>query len=239
MAHGSDFDVTMTLDVSREGVLFESSRASYVRGHEVAVVFPYRPVPGEQPHEQRGQVVRVARASEKRYSVAVAFVEGKPTYELVDSLGRPLDGEAVRAKTPEPQANGQQGKQMVLLVDADDRIRRLLRSQLEMQGYAVEDVAEPNSAMSILRHRAPAAIVCESEAFPGTMRGSGEMSGYDFCVIVRRNARLARVPVVLTTRTGLPSDFSTAHALGATVCVAKPYDMERLVNLLRMLAPVN
>ena len=239
IAHGSDFDVTMTIDVSREGVLFESGRNTYTQGQEVAVVFPYRPVPGEQPHEQRGQVVRVARASEKRYGIAVAFIEGKPTYELVDSLGRPLESEAARLKTPGSQASGHPEKQMVLVVDADERQRRLLRSQLEMQGYAVEDVAEPNSAMSILRHRTPAAIVSESEAFPGTVRGGGEMSGYDFCVIVRRNVKFTRVPIVLTTRTGLPSDFSTAHALGATVCVAKPYDMERLVNLLRMLAPAH
>ncbi|HEV2287468.1 MAG TPA: response regulator [Candidatus Acidoferrales bacterium] len=238
-AHGSDCDVTMTIDVSREGVLFESARASYTRGQEVAVVFPYRPVPGEKPVEQRGQVVRVARASEKRYSVAVAFIEGEPTYELVDSLGRPFANEAVRLKTPQAHANTQHEKQLIVLVDADERQRRMLRAELEMQEYAVADMEEPNSAMSVLRHRTPAAIICESENFPGTHHVHGEMSGYDFCVVVRRNARFVRVPIILTTRTGQPSDFSTAHALGATVCVAKPYEMERFVNLLRMLAPAH
>ena len=65
------------------------------------------------------------------------------------------------------------------------------------------------------------------------------MSGYDLCVIARRNSKFARMPVILTTRTGMPSDFATAHALGATVCVAKPYDLERIANLVRMLAPVH
>jgi hypothetical protein len=37
----------------------------------------------------------------------------------------------------------------------------------------------------------------------------------------------------------MPSDFATAHALGATVCVAKPYDLDRVANLVRMLAPVD
>lgn len=237
VAHASDFDVTMTVDVSREGVLFETSRPTYERGQEVAVVFPYSPVPGEQTHEQRGQVVRVARASEKRYGIAVAFVDGEPTYELVDAQGRPIGDEVKRQKARAAQAR--QEKQMILVVDADTRVRKLLRSQLELHGYSVEDVAEPSAAISILRHRTPAAIISESEAFAGSLPGGGEMSGYDLCVVARRNVKYARMPIILTTRTGLPSDFSTAHALGATGCVAKPYDMERLINLLRMLAPAN
>ncbi|MGH9864433.1 MAG: PilZ domain-containing protein, partial [Candidatus Acidiferrales bacterium] len=71
----NEFDLTMTIDVSREGVMFESSRQSYTRGQEVAVVFPYVPASWDPVKEQRGQVVRVARASEKRFSIAVAFLE--------------------------------------------------------------------------------------------------------------------------------------------------------------------
>jgi CheY-like chemotaxis protein len=232
--HVSEFDLTMTADVSREGILFETSRTTYQRGQEVAVAFPYRAMPGEPVHEQRGQVVRVARASENRYGIAVAFIEGDPTYEVVDALGNPLGQPAGR----EPVRAKSQGKPLIVLVDADPRVRMLVRSELELRGYAVEAVEDPNSAVALLRHRTPAALICESEAFPGAAPGGGEMSGYDLCVIVRRNAKLAHIPVVLTTRSGLPSDFSTAHALGATVCVAKPYDLKRVVNLLHMLAPV-
>ena len=232
--HVSEFDLTMTADVSREGILFETSRTTYQRGQEVAVVFPYRAMPGEPVHEQRGQVVRVARASENRYGIAVAFIEGDPTYEVVDALGNPLGQPAER----EPVHAKSQGKPLIVLVDADPRVRMLVRSELELRGYVVEAVEDPNSAVALLRHRTPAALICESEAFPGAAPGGGEMSGYDLCVIVRRNAKLAHIPVVLTTRSGLPSDFSTAHALGATVCIAKPYDLKRVVNLLHMLAPV-
>jgi CheY-like chemotaxis protein len=90
-----------------------------------------------------------------------------------------------------------------------------------------------------MRHRSPVTLICEAEAFPSSMPGGGEMSGYDLCVIVRRNPKYARMPVILTSRTGMPSDFATAHALGATVCVAKPYDLDRVANLVRMLAPLD
>jgi CheY-like chemotaxis protein len=235
--HAAEFDLTMTSDVSREGLLFETSRASYQRGQEVAVVFPYRPMPGDLVREQRGQVVRVVRASESRYGVAVAFIEGSPRHELVDSGGNAILAE--RAAPPAPSRARSVAKPLVIVVEADQNARAMLRSEIEMQGYAVETVPDPSLATALLRHRNPAVLMCEAEAFPGVMPGGGEMSGYDLCVIVRRNAKLARLPVILTTRTGLPSDFATAHALGATVCMAKPYDLARVANLLRMLAPVD
>lgn len=234
--HAAEYDLTMTSDVSREGILFETSRGSYARGQEVAVVFPYRPGPGEPVREQRGQVVRVARASENRYGVAVAFLEGEPKYELVSTSGRPI---SQGAETRRPAARlEQRNKPLVVVIDADEQARAMLRSELVAQGYAVETVPDPSMAVPVLRHRTPAALVCEAEPFAGVMPGGGDMSGYDLCVIVRRNAKLWRLPVILTTRTGMPSDFATAHALGATVCMAKPYDLGRLTNLLRMLAPV-
>ena len=232
----SEFDLTMTADVSREGILFETSRATYQRGQQVAVVFPYRAaLPGEPVHEQRGQVVRVVRASENRYGVAVAFVDGDPDYEIVDALGNPLGQVFDRAAAHKPARTAE--RPLIILVDAEPRVRALVRSELEAQGYAVEAVENPGLADALLRRRMPAAVICEAESFPGALPGGGEMSGYNLCVAVRRNAKFAHVPVILTTRTGLPSDFSTAHALGATVCISKPYDMNRMVNLLRMLAP--
>ncbi|MGB7023284.1 MAG: response regulator [Candidatus Acidiferrales bacterium] len=230
---GNEFDLTMTVDVSREGVLFESSHQNYAAGQEVAIVFPFTPGSRDPLKEQRGQVVRVARASEKRFSIAVAFLQGTPKYELVDAQGRPF------AQPPEVEkpASRRNQRPLILVVDEDPQVRLLLRTQLELDGYAVETVADPTMAVTLLRHRSPVTLICEAEAFPGSIP-NGEMSGYDLCVIVRRNPKYSRIPVILTTRTGMPSDFATAHALGATACVAKPYDLDRVANLVRMLAPV-
>lgn len=234
MFQGNELDLTMTIDVSREGVLFESSHQNYAAGQEVAIVFPYAPASWEPVKEQRGQVVRVARSSEKRFSIAVAFLEGAPHYELVDAQGRPFAQSPEVAKPATPRNE----RPLILVVDEDPRARLLLRTQFEADGYTVEAVADPTMAVTLLRHRSPVTLICEAEAFPGSVP-NGEMSGYDLCVIVRRNPKYARMPVILTTRTGTPSDFATAHALGATVCVAKPYDLERVANLVRMLAPVD
>ena len=226
----TDFDYTMTTDVSREGLLFETTNSSYERGQEVAAVFPYRPAHGETVKEQRGMVVRVARASERRYGVAIAFIAGEPENEIVDSSGRPIRG------ANEILVGGGR-KQLVIVAEADAGLRSALRAQLESEGYAVEAVSKAPEALTALRNREAAAMICEAEAFPCGANTGTEMSGYDLCVVLRRNPKYARMPLVLTSRTGMPSDFATAHALGATVCVAKPYDMARLANVLRLLIP--
>ena len=233
----NEFDLTMTIDVSREGILFESSHQNYAAGQEVAIVFPYAPASWDPVKEQRGQVVRVARASEKRFSIAVAFLAGTPNYEIVDAQGRSIAQPRQVEKPPNPHSQHSQ-RPLILVVDEDPRVRLLLRTQLEADGYTVEAVADPTMAVTLMRHRSPVTLICEAEAFPGSVP-NGEMSGYDLCVIVRRNPKFSRMPVILTTRTGMPSDFATAHALGATVCVAKPYDLNRVTNLVRMLAPVD
>jgi CheY-like chemotaxis protein len=228
--HTTEYEYTMTLDVSREGLLFETTNASYARGQEVAIVFPYRPAPGDSVKEQRGLVVRVARASERRYGIAIAFLDGEPGHEVVDASGRPI-----RAAN-EYTYGGK--KKLVVVVEEEPRQREALRMELEGEGYAVEAVANPSEASALIGRHEPAAIVCEAEPFAGALPDGAEMSGYDLCVILRRNPLYARLPVILTTRTGLPSDFATAHALGATVCIAKPYDLGRVAHVLRILAPV-
>jgi DNA-binding NtrC family response regulator len=54
---------------------------------------------------------------------------------------------------------------------------------------------------------------------------------------VKSTKHLKHIPVVLTTRSGYPSDYSNAHSLGAVVCMAKPYKQERLGHVVRLLAP--
>jgi CheY-like chemotaxis protein len=100
---------------------------------------------------------------------------------------------------------------------------------LQNERYVVEAVDSGAAAVEFLRQRTPNLLLAEIE--------TPDMSGYDLCLIVKSNDRLRNVPVVMTTRRGQPNDYSTAHALGAIVCIAKPYKQERLLHIVRMLAP--
>ena len=64
------------------------------------------------------------------------------------------------------------------------------------------------------------------------------MPGYNLCAHVKSTPAWRRIPVVLTTSSAYPSDYSNAHAFGAIVCMAKPFKQERLGHVVRLLAPL-
>lgn len=219
-------EVCTTVDASRDGLLFTTTFAGYRRGQDLAITFPYSGTAGGVQHERTALVARVFEMPEGRYGVGIRFYEGK----------RPdLNAEADRAAAKHLRNAGEVARDLekpmplVLIVESDPRSRDTMRHVLQDQKYVVEAVETGAQAVEFLRQRTPNLLLTEIEI--------EDMSGYDLCLIVKSNERLQHVPVVMTTRRGQPNDYSTAHALGAIVCMAKPYKQERLLHVVRMLAP--
>ena len=222
-------EVCTTVDASRDGLLFTTKLAEYRRGMDLVITFPYSGAAGGVQHERTAVVARVFEMPEGRFGVGVRFYEGKRPE------ARP-DDEKIEGKLPKaPPTAGDVARDLekpmplVLVVEADSRARDTIRTVLMSEGYVVEAVETGAEAVEFLRQRTPNLLITEIEIT--------DMSGYDLCLIVKSNERLQRVPVVMTTRAGQPNDYSTAHALGAIVCMAKQYKQERLLHVVRMLAP--
>lgn len=216
-------EVCTTVDASRDGLLFTTSLTEYRRGMDLVITFPYSGAAGGVQHERTAVVARVFEMPEGRFGVGVRFYEGKrPDLRTdLEKAKLPTAGDVARdLEKPMP---------LVLVVEADSRSRDTIRTVLISEGYVVEAVETGAEAVEFLRQRTPNLLITEIEI--------NDMSGYDLCLIVKSNERLQRVPVVMTTRAGQPNDYSTAHALGAIVCMAKPYKQERLLHVVRMLAP--
>lgn len=223
-------EISVTLDVSRIGLLFLTQDTSYRRGMKVLVTFPYSTAPTAIHAEQSGRVARVVEMTDGRRAVALAL--GKVAHEgvredLVDSGGQTLvkapELAAAKIEVPGPK------KPLVLAVDADEVLRDSLKTYLMNEGYEVIAVSNCADAREVLNIYVPELIIAEVE-------GEG-LPGFDLCAHVKGTHRLRKIPVVLTTRSGYPSDYSNAHSLGAVVCMAKPYKQERLGHVVRLLAP--
>jgi CheY-like chemotaxis protein len=218
-------EISTTIDVSRGGILFVSQNKSFVRGMDVAVTFPYSKAPDVLHAEQNGKVTRVHHLPDGQLAVAIAMGIGVGE-DLVDSCGRKLDRkEACVCDTLEPGS----AKPLVLAVDADEATRNSLRSYLTGEGYDVIAVKTGPEARVVLENFIPALLIAEVE-------GEG-LPGFELCALVKCTERLRKIPVLLTTRNGCPTDYSNAHSLGAVVCMAKPYRQERLGHVVRLLAP--
>lgn len=232
-------EVASTVDVSRLGVLFHTNLDCYMRGMELAVTFPYSKMPHGIQAEQQGMVARVQDLGDGRRAVAVVLGV-VPGQHIVDTYGRKLANTPVQLSSLKAAfaANGMLAekltsldvkKPVVLAVDGDVAVRDSLKCCLEKEGYEVIAMSSAKEGRHLLDMLTPALIIAEVE-------GEG-LPGYDLCAHVKQTPRLRHIPVVLTTGSAYPSDYSNAHSLGAVVCMAKPYKLERITHIARLLAP--
>jgi len=215
-------EVCKSVDVSRDGLLFNSGRAGYWKGQRLDVTFPYSNAAAALNQPQLAEVVRVAENGNGQYGIAVQFLAAKP-----ESAETPKNGASANA----PGAQSSQAKQqsVVLAVEADARAADLMRNILSTDGYTVIVAATAQAALEVLRTTVPCVFIAEVEA--------EDMSGHDLCLIIKRNDRLQHVPVILLTRAAQPADYAASHQLGAVVCMAKPFKPERLLHVVRLVAP--
>lgn len=223
-------EVTTTLDVSRAGIFFVTDLNTYARAMDVAVVFPYSGIPGEVYAEQIGRVVRVVEYEDGRRGIALSFEKSAANEEaLIDSSGRnvKLAGAAGRAAGAASHKDYSHVK--VLVVESDERARQTMSSYLQGEGYNALGLPSGTLAREVLAVHVPAVVIAEIE-------GDG-MMGYELCAYIKSDERLRHVPVILTTRSAYPSDYANAHAVGAIICMAKPFKQEKLGHMVRLLAP--
>ena len=219
-------EISTTLDVSRNGVLFISSLEAFAAGMEVGVTFPYTRTPDIAQAEQAGRIVRVSEIPGGRRSIAIALGVGVGE-DIVDAAGRTLVSKNPFAPC-EPQASEPE-KPLVLVVDADPLIRQSLKSSLACEGYKVIAVSAAGEAHEVLKMFTPALLIAEIEG--------EDLPGLELCAHCKTTPRLRTIPVMLLTSSAYPSDYANAHSLGAVVCMAKPYRQERLAHVVRLLAP--
>ena len=213
-------EVCMTVDVSRDGLLFTASKKGYWVGQALNVTFPYSTDASAINQSQPADVVRVTEAPGGKFHVAVQFQAAAVQSKDAGASGAFSVGGAQTAE---------KSHAMVLAVEPDMRTAETMRSVLGQDGYNVVVVANAQEALDILRTTVPAVFIAEVEA--------QDMSGQDLCLIIKRNERLQRVPVILLTRSAQPADYTASHQLGAVVCMAKPFQPDRLSHVVRLVAP--
>jgi CheY-like chemotaxis protein len=108
----------------------------------------------------------------------------------------------------------------ILVVDDDVDIRDTLREALEFEGYSVSVAANGRDAWEALRSRALPALILLDLMMP-------VMNGAEFLGLLRADARLRTVPVVVVTALGSIAPTVKAESQGY---LAKPLELERLLE---------
>jgi CheY-like chemotaxis protein len=215
-------EVCKSIDVSRDGLLFTAARTGYWKGQRLEVTFPYSTAAAALNTPQPAEIVRVVE-QDGHFAIAVQFINAKSEAAASSSKVDPAMAH------PALHSSGAKQQSVVLIVESDPRTADIMRNVLSSDGYTVVIVPTAQQALDILRTTIPAVFLAEVE---GT-----DMSGHDLCLIIKRNDRLQRVPVILLTKSAQPADYSASHQLGAVVCMAKPFKPERLLHVVRLVSP--
>jgi PAS domain S-box-containing protein len=125
-----------------------------------------------------------------------------------------------------PAETAPSGRPLVLLADDDAIQRRLVEIQLSRAGFDVATAEDGLDALEQARRKPPAAIVSDV-LMP-------RMDGFNLCHAVRKDAKLAAVPVVLTSNAYVEAeDRALAEKAGANTLILRTPDSKTLVDELR------
>jgi CheY-like chemotaxis protein len=114
----------------------------------------------------------------------------------------------------------------VLIVDDDPDIREAVAMVLDLYGVQALPLGDPHQALRLLTQPDPPAAVLLDMRMPA-------LSGEEFLAAMRQLGLLGRIPVVVLS--GDTTARAAAHASGADAFLAKPVEVEQLVQTVSQL----
>ena len=110
----------------------------------------------------------------------------------------------------------------VLVVDDDPAIQKVLRLNLELEGYAVVSACNGAEALERLADRKPDLVVLDV-MMP-------VVDGLEVLRRIREDVAMADLPVILLTARSTEDDMWQGWQLGADYYMTKPFDIEELLR---------
>ena len=110
----------------------------------------------------------------------------------------------------------------VLVVDDDPQVLRLMRVNLELEGYDVVSAPDGEEALEAVLTERPDLVVCDV-MMPG-------VDGLTVLRNLRANPRTSKIPFVVVSAKAQRSDVKAALDMGADRYITKPFDPQELLD---------
>jgi pilus assembly protein CpaE len=116
---------------------------------------------------------------------------------------------------------------VILLVDDEEQIRKLLEASLQRRGYEVISATDGIEALRQIRAKMPDLIVTDVNM--------PNMNGFELTRRLRADHRTARVPILMLSARKAADDILTGYAEGADEYISKPVEMAVLAAKIEIL----
>lgn len=111
---------------------------------------------------------------------------------------------------------------MILTVEDQPNIRRLITYVLTKSGYKVMQAEDGEAAVHVLQHTIPDLILLDVRM--------PKMDGFELLTLLRKYEAAAAIPVVMLTSLNTPRDLDRALELGVIDFLTKPIEPRTLVG---------
>jgi CheY-like chemotaxis protein len=120
----------------------------------------------------------------------------------------------------------------VLIVDDSPSIRLLIRANLELAGFEVDEVEDGVACVEWLQACVELPDVVTLDVM------MPKQGGIATAMAIRSDPRTAGVPIVMVTTQNLPADIARGERAGVDAYVTKPFDPDELVATVSAVATV-
>jgi DNA-binding response OmpR family regulator len=114
---------------------------------------------------------------------------------------------------------------VILVVDDDAATRELMSDLLTIEGYAAESVAGGTTGLARIEQGNVDLVLLDLNL--------QDIDGLEFCRRISSGQQTARLPIIMLSATIGDQWKSASRAAGADDVVAKPFDIEHLLDRLR------
>jgi excisionase family DNA binding protein len=119
---------------------------------------------------------------------------------------------------------------LVLLVDDDEKVRELVRVNLEFEGYAVREAGSADEGLSAIEEAKPDLILLDV-MMP-------HVDGWEMLRRVQERYGAGAIPVVMFSGKVDEQAASQAASSGVQGFVGKPFDLQQLIDQTKAIVPV-
>src|SRR5205085_1010905 len=116
---------------------------------------------------------------------------------------------------------------LILLVDDDERVRELVRVNLEFEGYSVREAASAEAGLAAMEDARPDLVLLDV-MMP-------QVDGWEMLRRVQERHGIGAIPVVMFS--GQVESDEAARERGAQGFVGKPFDLQQLIDQTKQVLP--
>jgi len=116
-------------------------------------------------------------------------------------------------------------EEKILVVEDEKDIAKMLEYNLKKEGYRPVLVQNGSYAVSAAAKESPALIILDL-MLPG-------LDGLEICRSIRKDAKMASIPIIMLTAKGEESDKVVGLEMGADDYVTKPFSVKELLSRIK------